>query len=84
MANERTHPPVIHVTEITLYAPDGRQVGDKRIRGEIPTLRCDDLIDLHGGTFRIRRAVMKLHPDRPDHGEAAEVTMRYEAVQLNR
>jgi hypothetical protein len=82
MTVERVYPPVVHVTEIVLRDPRGVQVGEERTHGQLPVLHEGDFLELHGAEFRIQRVPMKVVPGRPDHGEPAEATLRYEAVRL--
>lgn len=70
--------PVKHRTEFYLCDPSGNPVGDRAVRGELPALRAGDSLDLHGAEFIVKKVTLKLHPERPDHGEQAEAIMRYE------
>lgn len=74
--------PVNHRTEFYIHSSNGTPVTDRCVHGQLPTLSVGDSVDLYGAEMIVKKVTMKVHPDRPDHGEQAECTMRYEIWRL--
>ncbi|MEV5770108.1 hypothetical protein AB0L49_02390 [Streptomyces antimycoticus] len=75
--------PMKHRTEFYIHSSDGAPVSDRWVRGQLPVISVGDSVDLYGAEMIVKKVTMKVHPDRPDHGEQAECIMRYDVWRLH-